>query len=210
MTGTFTVPTPSSPSGVRGSGAASAWVGIDGATCTSAILQTGIDFTVTSGDYSFNGTELSPCPSTAILTTARYITAAWYEYWPLPATDFTTMPIHAGDVIKLTVTATSSSTGIAVVENVTRGQTVSKTVTSPAPGSLLCQTNAEWIVEDYEEGSSLVPFADFGTVEFTEASATTSGGSMGPANATLINILQNSVILTTSSVSDNGVNVSYV
>lgn len=40
VTGTFTAPTPST----EGSG--SAWVGIDGDTCTTAILQTGIDWTL--------------------------------------------------------------------------------------------------------------------------------------------------------------------
>lgn len=50
VTGTFTVPTPSGTSG-----AASAWVGIDGDTCGNAILQTGIDFTITGGKVSYNG-----------------------------------------------------------------------------------------------------------------------------------------------------------
>ena len=50
MTGTFTVPTPSGSSG-----AASAWVGIDGDTCANAILQTGVDFTVTDGEVSYDG-----------------------------------------------------------------------------------------------------------------------------------------------------------
>ena len=48
VTGTFTVPTPS------GSGSASAWVGIDGDTCGTAILQTGIDFTVSGGSVSYD------------------------------------------------------------------------------------------------------------------------------------------------------------
>ena len=36
--------------------AASAWVGIDGDTCANAILQTGIDFTVTEdGSVRYDG-----------------------------------------------------------------------------------------------------------------------------------------------------------
>ncbi|KAJ6576837.1 peptidase A4 family-domain-containing protein [Mycena sp. CBHHK59/15] len=50
-------------------------------------------------------------------------------------------------------------------------RTVSKTLTSSAR---LCQENAKWIVEDFEENGSLVPFANFGTVSFTGAKATTS------------------------------------
>jgi hypothetical protein len=52
------VPTPSAPSGVAstdGDYAASAWVGIDGNTYSTAILQTGLDFAVsTSGAVSYD------------------------------------------------------------------------------------------------------------------------------------------------------------
>ena len=50
VAGTFDVPTPSSPDG-----SASAWVGIDGATCRNAILQTGINFTYDKGNVSYQG-----------------------------------------------------------------------------------------------------------------------------------------------------------
>ncbi len=115
--------------------------------------------------------------------------------------------MRAGDEIKLTVTASSTTSGTAVIENVTRGQTVSKSLSSSAK---LCQENAEWIVEDFEEGDSLVPFADFGTVQFTSASAGTASGTLTPAGATLINIEQNGKILTSASASGSGVTVSYV
>ena len=55
MTGTFTAPT---PSGADGS--ASVWVGIDGDTCGTAILQTGIDVTVSGGEVSYDGEYLTP------------------------------------------------------------------------------------------------------------------------------------------------------
>lgn len=55
VTGTIVVPTPEVPSG--GSSlvkyAASAWVGIDGDTCSTAILQTGVDFYAGRGGVSF-------------------------------------------------------------------------------------------------------------------------------------------------------------
>lgn len=54
VTGTFIVPTPKAASG-QTSGSASAWVGIDGDTCGNAILQTGVDFTVTNGKVSYDG-----------------------------------------------------------------------------------------------------------------------------------------------------------
>jgi hypothetical protein len=68
VSGTIVVPTPSVPSG--GSSlkqyAASAWVGIDGDTCTTAILQSGVDFYAGRGGVSFGmiSSHLPPCRST--------------------------------------------------------------------------------------------------------------------------------------------------
>lgn len=76
----ITVPTVSAPSNTastNGDYAASAWVGIDGDTYSNAILQTGLDFTVsTSGAVSYT---------------------AWYEWYPATATNFD-LTISAGDV----------------------------------------------------------------------------------------------------------------
>jgi len=179
VTSTFVVPTPSGSSG----SSASAWVGIDGDTCGNAILQTGVDFTVGEG-YD-----------------------AWYEWYPDYAYDFSGISINAGDEIQLTVTAASSTSGTAVIKNLSNGESVSKSLSS---SSALCQTNAEWIVEDYEEGSSLVPFANFGTVTFSGASAgLISGGSVGPSGSQIIDIEQSSV-LTSVTTTANSVTVKYV
>ncbi|KZT63531.1 putative aspergillopepsin, partial [Daedalea quercina L-15889] len=183
VTGTFTVPTPSAPSGGRGSYSASAWVGIDGDTCDTAILQTGLDFTIDGSDVSYD---------------------AWYEWYPDYAYDFSGISFSAGDTVKLTVTATSTTSGTAVIENVSTGKTVTQDITS---SSALCEENAEWIVEDYEEGDSLVAFADFGTVTFTSAEATTTSGTVGPSGATLIDIEQNNEVLTSASTSSDSVTI---
>jgi hypothetical protein len=63
VTASIVVPTPREPSGgnSRTQYAASAWVGIDGDTCGSAILQTGVDFYVQDGSVSFD---------------------CWYEWYP--------------------------------------------------------------------------------------------------------------------------------
>ncbi|KAH9921359.1 peptidase A4 family-domain-containing protein [Fomitopsis serialis] len=172
VTGTFTVPTPSAGSGSGDSYSASAWVGIDGDTCSTAILQTGVDFT-------------SP--------------AAWYEWFPDSADDFSGISFSAGDSVTVR--------GTAVIENTTTGQKVSKDLTSSAA---LCEENAEWIVEDYEENGALVPLANFGTVTFTGAAATTSSGSVGPSGATLIDIKQNNQTLTDASADSSSVTVKYV
>jgi len=158
VVGTFTVPTPSIPAGSKGASAASAWVGIDGDTAQNAILQTGIDFNVaSSGAVSFD---------------------AWFEWFPLASTDFTGIAIKAGDVISLSVVSSSSSSGTATIENVTTGVKVSKVIAAPNTAAHLQGQNAEWIVEDFEEGNSLVPFADFGSVVFTGAVAKTATESV--------------------------------
>ena len=186
VSATFTVPRPTSTGG-GGTQAASAWVGIDGDTCGSAILQTGVDFEVSGSSVSYD---------------------SWYEWYPAYAYDFSGISFSPGDSVALSVVATSTTSGTAKIENLSTGQTGSKQITS---SSALCQENAEWIVEDFEEGSSLVPFANFNSVGFTGASAKTSGGnSYGPSSGSQIDIVQNGKTLTTVSDSSTGLTVKYV
>ncbi|KAI8624765.1 peptidase A4 family-domain-containing protein [Xylariaceae sp. FL1651] len=186
VVGTITVPTPKS-NGKAGS--ASAWVGIDGDTCGTAILQTGIDFSVSaSGAVSYD---------------------AWYEWYPDYAYDFSGFPLKAGDQIKITVTASSKKAGIATLQNLTTGKSVSHSFSNE--GNQLCEYDAEWIVEDYEENGSLVSFANFGSVTFTGASAVKSGSTVGVSGAAILDIKQSSSVLTDCSTSGSStVTCSYV
>ncbi|KAG0649895.1 Aspergillopepsin-2 [Hyphodiscus hymeniophilus] len=165
--GQFTVPTASSAGGQAGS--ASIWVGIDGDTYGNAILQAGIDVSVgADGSQSYD---------------------SWYEWWPNDATDFSTgqFSFTAGDIISISITSTDSSDGITVLTNESTGQTVSQAVSAPSGSSTLGGQNAEWIVEDYENGGSLVPFANFGTVAFSSCVAGTADGqSVGTVGATVL------------------------
>lgn len=132
---------------------------------------------------------------------------AWYEWFPAPAYDFTGITISAGDDIKLSVTAITPTSGIAVIDNLTNGQTASQNLTSSVP---LCGQNAEWIVEDYWEGNGLVPFADFGTVTFTNAVATAGAQTYTQSGATIFDIEQNNQILTSTSISGSSISITYV
>jgi hypothetical protein len=187
VTGTFVVPTPKMPSGGNSNTqyCASAWVGIDGDTCSSAILQTGVDFCVQGGSVSYD---------------------AWYEWYPDYAYDFSGISINAGDSITVSVDASSDTTGTATITNHHTGQSVTHTFNGGVDGDL-CEYNAEWIVEDFESGGSLVPFANFGTVTFTSAYA---NGNIGPSGATLMDIEQNGKVLTSVSDTSSSVKVSYV
>ncbi len=140
------------------------WVGIDGDTYTNAILQTGIDLNVgADGSVSFD---------------------AWYEWYPDYSYDFD-LGISAGDEVSLTVVASTSTSGTALVENLTTGEQASIDLTSTYA---LGGQNAEWIVEDFEENNELVSFADFGTVKFTNCVATTGDERVGVDSATVIEI----------------------
>ncbi|KAE8847423.1 hypothetical protein PTNB73_03570 [Pyrenophora teres f. teres] len=189
-TGRFTVPTPKHV-GSGGDQAASAWVGIDGDTCGSGLLQAGIDFTVSSnGAVSYD---------------------AWYEWYPDYAYDFSNFPIKAGQVIQVDIIATSTTRGTVKLTNVSTGKSVSQTLTAPS-GSTLCRQNAEWIVEDFESGGSLVALGNFGTVVFTGASAGLStGGSEGLSSATIIDLKQGSTVHTDVTINSwSQVTVKYI
>jgi hypothetical protein len=183
----FSVPSPEPVNGQAGS--SSIWVGIDGNTYRNAILQTGIDLSVTSdGSTSFD---------------------AWYEWYPDYAYGFPNITITAGDRISLYVVSTSSSSGIVTVENLTSGQKASQSLTAPDPSSILGGQNAEWIVEDYEEGGHLVVLDNFGIVTFSDTSAGLSDGSFVAADgADIINILQNGEVLTSVTLGPSEITIT--
>jgi len=188
VSASFTVPTPAVPSGKskRGTYSASAWVGIDGDTCQNAILQTGIDFTISDGQISYD---------------------AWYEWLPDYAYDFSGISFSAGDIVTVSVYASSLTSGTATIENNSNGEKVSQSITS---SSSLCGENAEWIVEDYQQDDSLVPLCDWGTVTFTDCTATTAKSSLVASGADILDIEQNNKILTSASGGGSSVSVSYV
>ncbi|KAI9664880.1 MAG: hypothetical protein M1821_006328 [Bathelium mastoideum] len=194
VTGTFTVPSVKLPSGGNSGTAysASAWVGLDGYTCESAILQTGVDFTLQDGQTSYD---------------------AWYEWYPADSVDFSGITFSAGDSVKLTIVATSTSSGTATIENITKGKTVSHTFSSQS--DKLCETNAEWIVEDFEEidggQAEQVPFVDFEKVTFTSAQATKSGSSVSTSGADIVDMTSSNgdSTIASASASGNTVTVTY-
>lgn len=109
----------------------------------------------------------------------------------------------------MSVVATSTTTGSATVDNLTTKQSVTHTFGLGAQAPL-CEQNAEWIVEDFLQNGSQVPFANFGNVTFTNAQATDNGATVGPSGATIIDIQQNGKVLTSSSDTSNSVTVTYI
>lgn len=189
VSGGIVVPVAKPPRGANDltSYCASAWVGIDGDTCDTAILQTGIDLCIQGGVTSYS---------------------AWYEWYPDYSHDFSDIQISAGDVVKFSVDATSKSSGSAFIQNLSTNTSVTHQFPRGLGGDL-CEFNAEWIVEDFSINTGLTPFANFGTVEFSNAIASAGGQTFGPFGATIMDIYQGHV-LTSSSVTNSSVTISYL
>ncbi|KAJ7615978.1 peptidase G1 [Roridomyces roridus] len=168
VVGTWTIPAITARSGQSSSSepSISQWVGIDGFS-NSALIQ---------------GGTLSE------LVGGRQENVAWTEMLPAASRD-TTLAVNTGDSITTNVTMTSTTSGTVTITNNSRGTSVVGTVSG---GTRLSAASAEWILEDFEEGSSLVAFAGFPTSTFT-GSAIQSGKGVTPgSSATLIDLTQNS------------------
>ncbi|KAI0637626.1 peptidase A4 family-domain-containing protein [Trametes polyzona] len=185
ISGTFTVPT-LAPSPYA---AASIWLGIDGwstdaspapgAGSGQGLFQAGVDCWVEGAALTYN---------------------AWYEWVPDSSWNFTDFAIAAGDVLAFRLVATSDRRGTIDIENETTGQKVSHVLDAPpsppfSNPQLSLQT-VEWIVEDFYWYGQ-VPFADFGSVTFKDASATTSSGkSVGLTDGTIIDLVLSNKVRT--------------
>ncbi|KAJ5580326.1 uncharacterized protein N7459_006311 [Penicillium hispanicum] len=188
VSATFNVPDPTATDNSGEVQAASAWVGIDGDTYTNAILQTGVDAYIQNGQKSYD---------------------AWYEWYPQTAQNFD-LDLSAGDVIVAKVESSSPSKGVAIIENKSSGKSVTKTLSAPSTSATLGGQNAEWIVEDFNSGSTMVPLVNFGTVTFSGAQAQAGDGSYGVNNAETLDIQQNGKVLAEVNVeSDTEFSVTY-
>ena len=162
--------------GSQGQYGGSAWIGIDGDTCQSAILQTGMDWVVDG-----NTTQYS----------------VWYEWLPEYSYSFD-IEVNPGDSIAMRVVAHNKTAGTAFLHNTSNGQKVSHTFHGQ---QALCLENAEWIVEDFEVSGSggqpaLIPFAKFDPVSFTNASFHQGSTKNGINGSTILDIEQNGQVVT--------------
>ncbi|HEY5428671.1 MAG TPA: G1 family glutamic endopeptidase [Solirubrobacteraceae bacterium] len=142
-----------------GSAYSAFWVGLGGTGQTEALEQDG-----TEANCSADGT-------------ASYY--AWYELVP-SAPVKVALAVHPGDHITSRVTVNGTDVTVAI-DDITTGQSFGKTLTMSNPDT----SSAEWIAEApsaCQQGLSSctpLPLTDFGTVTFTNASATTTAGHTG-------------------------------
>ena len=91
----------------------------------------------------------------------------------------------------------------------TTGKVASIDLTST---SALGGQNAEWIVEDFMENGALVPLANFGTVNFEDCVASTTGSQeLAPGGSATVIEIENSegVVLTGVGILSENVRVVY-
>jgi hypothetical protein len=177
--GSWTVPTVTGTTNAY----SSVWVGIDG--------------------YSSNSVEqLGTEQDTTTSGATRYY--AWWEMYPNPSVQITSMTISPGDSISASVTYSSGAFTLQMTDN-TRGQSF----TTPPQTATAQRSSAEWIVEAPSSFSGVLPLANFGTATISGAQATINGTTGAIDNAswqnTSINMVNNSgttVIDQTSALTD--------
>jgi hypothetical protein len=141
-----------------GDGDSAFWVGLGGSGQSASLEQIGTQSDVTGG---------------------QAIYYAWYEL--VPAAPVTiNVPIHPGDHISASVTVQGSNVTVAL-SNQTTGGSYTNTLQMNDPDT----SSAEWIAEapsasDGQGGLQPVALADFGTVNFSGATATADDGHTGP------------------------------
>jgi len=139
----------------NGSGDSAFWVGLGGASSQSdALEQAG-----TEADCNGNGQ-------------ADYY--AWYELVPSAPVQLN-LTISPGDHVSTTVTVNGSNVDVTVSDETT-GDSSTKSLQMSDPDT----SSAEWIAEapstcDESGNCDPLPLADFGTVNFSDASATADG-----------------------------------
>jgi hypothetical protein len=189
----------------------STWVGIGGAGETSgALLQTGIE------DACVNHTQRD---------------TGWFEEYPgtpNASVTFPNFPVAPGNSIAASVIQTSSDAWETRVDDLTTGYSgvmissegwgvasdASAPLTFTVEGAAPVPTysggdSAEWIVEDPTDGATDAgyPFANYGTVTFTNLSTSIASWSFSTTEGW--EIVQNGVTLSTPTPSTNSFTVTY-
>ncbi|HVN04605.1 MAG TPA: G1 family glutamic endopeptidase [Bryobacteraceae bacterium] len=126
------------------------WVGLDGYS-SSTVEQTGTDSDCVGKNPSYY---------------------AWYEFYPNPSYEITSVPVKPGDVMSAKVVYSGSQFTITITD-VTTGKSYSKTASVRSAK----RSSAEWIAEApcCTSRGGILPLADFGTVLFGLDSTGVSG-----------------------------------
>jgi hypothetical protein len=137
-------------SGVSGDQYAAFWVGLDGYS-SSTVEQTGTD-------------------SDCVGSKPNYY--AWYEFYPNPSYEITSVPVSPGDKMSASVVYSGSEFTVKVTN-----ETTGKSATKTGKVSSAKRSSAEWITEApcCTTGGGILPLSDFGTVLFGKDYSGVSG-----------------------------------
>ncbi len=183
VSGTWTVP------GVANNGTAAAdvaWVGIGGVTSTD-LIQAGTQATSdASGAVSYR---------------------AWYELLPRTSR-LIPVAIRQGDSVSVSIARQTGGDWLIKFINNTTGDDYKTTVHYTSSLS-----SAEWIVEAPASNRGIVPLDDFGTVKFTDCSATRNGSAMaldktGAKAITMINGNRQALATVSALIGNDGFSVT--
>jgi len=157
------------------------WVGLDG---DGNVSHDSVEQIGTLG-YTFGG--------------ATYY-SAWYEMYPYPMQEITSLTISPGDVVTATVLWTGSSTFKLTLRDFTTGQSFTTAVADPKAE----RVSAEVIAEAPSDTTGVLPLAPFGLVGFSAASV--DGVSLAAAGASSIDMVDSTgkTIAATSELSADG------
>ena len=138
------------------------WVGLGGSSSSSSSLEQ-------------VGTESDWVDGRAVYT-------AWYELVPAASVRLR-LTIRAGDRMRATVKVSGATVTVGLADRTT-GRSVTKTLYMRSPDT----SSAEWIAEAPSTATpggsyATLPLADFGTVAFDDASATSDGHTGSIADA---------------------------
>jgi hypothetical protein len=159
------------------------WVGIGGVS-TGDLIQAGTQDSVTAG--------------------GQVTTNAFYEILPSSSVTVYSITVSPGDSVSTSVVETSPSEWTITITDNTTAKTFTKTLFYTSTNS-----SAEWVEEDpsYTNGN-MIPFDNFGTVDFSGISTTKSGSTdnLNTSNALPITMVNNAntPIATPSAIEGGG------
>jgi hypothetical protein len=182
VSGTWTVP--ASSAGPRFASVAT-WVGIGGVT-SSDLIQIGTQETVSRS--------------------GRHVYSAWVEALPM-ASQTLPLTVAAGNVVTAAVALQSPGQWLVQLSDLTTDQSFRQTISYSSSRS-----SADWIVEAPSTNRDLVPLANFGAVQFSNASAMKNGvtGSLAAVGAIPVQMVDGAgdALATPSGLSANGAGFS--
>jgi len=132
-------------------GADATWVGVGGID-TRDLIQAGTQATVNGGDVQYE---------------------AWIEMLPASSRPVF-LTVNAGDSVTVTITQKDAGDWTILMRNNTNGGKYSTTVQYTSSNA-----SAEWVQEAPSAGRGTIPLDNFGTLQFTDATAVRDGASLG-------------------------------